>query len=174
MVGAALWTSIHIITPAYMRVNHRFCWPYGVFQHFCNGYKSRKYDFKDTFWTLCVKRGFFVHVVFMENCIVTFFSASASFLGDLKHYMNAEKLFFIYCLFSAVFAMKIETVILCFEFLIPSLLHTTSPKVTNASLFQSYQLASFNIKKCRFNLGKWMSKLTPYYQFLLQARYPVQ
>ena len=85
-----------------------------------------------------------MHVVFMENCIVTFFSASASFLGDLKHYMNAEKLFFIYCLFSAVFAMKIETVILCFEFLIPSLLHTTSAKVTNASLFQSYQLASFN------------------------------
>ena len=40
--------------------------------------------------------------------------------------------------------MKIETVILCFEFLIPSLLHTTSAKVTNASLFQGYQLASFN------------------------------
>ena len=152
MDGAALWMPVHIRTPACMRVNFRFLSPCGVFQHSFDGWKPLNYGFQDTFWTLCVKRGFFVHVVFMENCVMTFSSTRSSFLGDLKHDMNSDKLFFIQCYFSAVFVMNIETVIFCFAFWIPSLFHTTSAKVANASLFQCYQLASFNscVKKPRF------------------------
>ena len=144
---------VHITTPACMRVNCRFCWPYMVFHQFCNEFTWLNYGFQDTVLTLRVKRGFFVHVVSMENCIMTFVSTRCWLLGDLKPYMNAEKKFFKYCWFSAALAVKIETAIFCFEMLIPIIVTQPAAKVINASLFQSYQLVSFHscVKKSRFN-----------------------